>query len=285
MQKTWVWSTTGFTLVGKSHEEIQQLCRGAGLAGIEASVELFPTTSEAELEAIGASYREAGLKFDSFHLPFEADDDIASFYESTRRQAVDKARYWMERAALLGARVGIQHPTTNRLNADVEGLDNYFRQLDKSLQVLLPAAEQLGFVIALENLPPGEAGGRLSARPEHFARFTAEFAHPNLGFCLDTGHALIAAGPEKAALFLEIMAPHLQAFHLSDTAGDRDSHLAPGRGLVEWDGVFRQAAASAYSHSMCIETPPFAHGPDYSLEAWQQMVQETGRLAENALAN
>ena len=70
MQKTWGWSTTGFTLVGKSHEEIQRICLGAGLDGIEASVELFPTTSEAELETIGAGYREAGLQCDSFHLPW-----------------------------------------------------------------------------------------------------------------------------------------------------------------------------------------------------------------------
>ena len=284
MQKTWVWSTTGFTLLRQSHEEIQQICRAAGLAGIEASMELFLTDSEAELETIGAGYREAGLQLDSFHLPFSAEDDIASFYESLRQQAVDKARYWMERAVLLGARVGIQHPTTNRLNVDVEGLDNYLRQLDKSLKVLLPAAEQLGFTITLENLPPGEAGGRLSARPEHFARFAAEFAHPNLGFCLDTGHALIAAGPEKVGAFLEVMAPHLKAFHLSDTAGDRDSHLAPGRGLVQWARVFQRAAEMGYSHSMCIETPPFAHGPDYSLEAWRQMVEETEGLVDKALA-
>lgn len=284
MQKTWVWSTVGSILTRKSHQEIHQTCHQAGLAGIEASMELFPTESEAELEAIGAGYRQAGLQIDSFHLPFAAKDDIASFYETVRQQAVDKARYWMERAVLLGARVGIQHPTTNRLNVDVEGLDNYLRQLAKSLKVLLPAAEQLDFTIALENLPPGKAGGRLSARPEHFARFAAEFAHPNLGFCLDTGHALIAAGPERAGAFLDAMAPHLKAFHLSDTAGDRDSHLAPGRGLVAWDPVFQRAAEMGYNHSMCIETPPFAHGPDYSLEAWQQMVEDAESLVERALA-
>ena len=158
MQKTWVWSTVGSLFTGKTHEEIQEICLFAGLAGIEAHMELFREETEAELEAVGAQYRKAGLQIDSFHLPFTAEDDIASFYETARQEAVEKVRQWMERAALLGARVGIQHPTTNRLNVDVEGLDPYLRQLDKSLKVLLPAAEQLGFHIALENLPPGERG-------------------------------------------------------------------------------------------------------------------------------
>ena len=53
----------------------------------------------------------------------------------------------MERAALVGASIGIQHPTTTRYSVDVEGLDAYMRQLGRSFDTLLPAAENLGFVI------------------------------------------------------------------------------------------------------------------------------------------
>jgi hypothetical protein len=40
-----------------------------------------------------------------------------------------------------------------------------------------------------------------------------------------------------------------------------------------------------YAGSMCIETPPFAHasGGDYPAEAWRQMVEDTARLAADAL--
>ena len=72
-------------------------------------------------------------------------------------------------------------------------------------------------------------------------------------------------------------------YHLADNAGDRDSHLAPGHGLVDWSTAFRRAAEIGYAHSMCIETPPFAHGPNYSMEAWKGMVQETDALVERAL--
>ncbi len=138
MQKTWTWSTTGHGLTEKSHDEIIELCGVAGLAGIEGAVPLFEGLRESELEAVGAKYRDAGIKIETFHLPLAVENDIASFYETLRRRAVETSRIWMERSALLGSTIGIQHPGTNRLNVDIEGVDNTMRQLDKSLQELLP---------------------------------------------------------------------------------------------------------------------------------------------------
>jgi sugar phosphate isomerase/epimerase len=81
------------------------------------------------------------------------------------------------------------------------------------------------------------------------------------------------------------MGPRLAGFHLADNAGDRDSHLAPGRGLVDWGRVFRGAAGLGFAGSMCIETPPFAQGPEYRPEAWRELVAQTDRLARQALGN
>ena len=281
MQKTWTWTTTGFGLAEKSHGEIMETCRFAGLAGIEGAPPLFEGKTEAELQALGGNYRAAGLCIETFHLPFSTDDDIASFYETTRRRAVDKMRLWMGRASLIGATVGIQHPTTNRSDANVDGLETHFRQIGKSLDALLREAEALDFTIALENMLPS-GGGRFTSSPEHFERIIRDFAHPNLGFCLDTGHALVA-GRGDAHRFFEVMGPHMVAFHLADNAGDRDSHLAPGHGRVDWRRFFRYAARIGYRRTMCIETPPFDFGPDYTDGAWKKMVVDTDALAETAL--
>ena len=80
------------------------------------------------------------------------------------------------------------------------------------------------------------------------------------------------------------MGSRLAAFHLADNAGDRDSHLAPGHGRVEWGPVFRKAAELGYEFTMCIETAPFAFGPEYSRDAWKQMVTDTDALVEQALS-
>jgi sugar phosphate isomerase/epimerase len=281
VEKTWTWSMTGYQFEEKSHQEIQDICVSSGLSGIECVPPLLEGYSIDEIEKIGSTYEEAGLIIETFHLPFSAEDDISSFYETTRRKAVDKACLWMERASAVGASVGIQHPTTNRFSVDDEGLDKYFDKIGRSLDVLLPAAEKLGFSIALENMLPA-GGARFTSRPTHFEQILNDFDHPSLGFCLDTGHALVAGG-ENAVRFQEVMGSHLRAYHLADNAGDRDSHLAPGHGLVDWQTTFRIAAKQEYRGAMCIETPPFAQGPDYSLEAWKALVTDTDALVEKAI--
>ena len=281
MHKTWKWSVTGVVLT-YTHEEIITLCQHAGLAGIEGGTERFPLQDHQTLERIAADYGEAGLLIDSFHLPLGQENDIASFYETDRRAAVDGQRHWMECAAILGSRVVIQHPTTNGCDVDLEGVDTYITQLDKSLKSLLETAEELDLTIALENLPPREKQPRFSSRPEHFERMAKEFDHPRIGFCLDTGHALMSGGHEVATAIFDAQSHRMAAFHLADNAGDRDSHLAPGHGRVDYAAVFRKAAEISFDHPMCIETPPFAQGP-FSLDAWKEMVCDTQALAEAAV--
>jgi len=284
MKKTWTWSVFISPFIGQPVETILETCQYAGLSAVDGTYRFFQNHSDAEMDAFAGIFRNGGMGIDTFHLPFTAADDVTSFYETVRRSAVDRIQAWMEKASRLGASVGILHPTTVGYGVDVEGLDTYLRQLGKSLDALLPAAENLNFTIAIENLLPGQ-GGRFASRPEHFTRIIENFAHPNLGFCLDTGHALVSAGPERAGDFLEVMASHLVAFHLADNAGDRDAHLAPGHGLVDWDPVFRKAAKIQFSRPMCIETPPFAPGPDYAPDAWKQMIIDTNAMAESGLQN
>ncbi len=285
MKKSWTWSTTGYTFATAGREGLKraaEACAAAGLAGIEGAPPLFANCSDAEIEGAGREFRSGGLAIETFHIPFAREDDIAAFYETERRAAVANVSRWMERAALAGATVCIQHPTCNRYSVDDEGPDRYLSQVAKSLETLLPLAERLGLTVALENMLPA-AGGRFCSRPEHFARLGALFPVRALGWCLDTGHALVAGGIEGAGLFFEAMRDRLAAFHLADNAGDRDSHLAPGRGRVDWGAFFRAAAGLGFRRSMCIETPPFAPGPDYRLEDFRSMVQEIEALCSRAL--
>lgn len=283
MRKSWRWLAHGFSLKSKngSFEEIRKVCLYAGFAGIEGGSPLFEGRSDAELETIGRNFREDGLCIESFHLPFSLEDDISCFYETKRREAVSTMRVWMEKAKCLGSSICIQHPCTDPSDAQVEGNEPYHRQLARSLETLLPMAEELGVKIAIENMLPPKFG----SQAEHFQWLLGEFDSPHLGFCFDTGHALIAGGPEHAADYLEAMAPKLIAFHLADNPGDRDLHLAPGRGLVDWNDVFRKMAEIGFQGSANIEAGPFAPGPDYSREAWRQMVLDTEVLVAEALGS
>lgn len=281
MKKSWTWSVYISPFIGQLPETILDTCQHAGLSSIDGTYRFFQNHSDYEMDALADLFRSGGISIQTFHLPFTSADDVTSFYETIRLRAVERIQVWMEKASRLGASVGILHPTTMGYSVDVEGLDAYLKQLGRSLDALLPAAEKLGFTLAIENLPPAQ--GRFGSKPEHFRTIIENFAHPCLGFCLDTGHALVAAAHEEAGDYLEVMAEHLVAYHLTDNAGDRDSHLAPGHGLVDWDPVFRKAAETQFSRPMTIETAPFATGPNYAPDAWKQMIIDTNNMAEDAL--
>lgn len=188
---------------------------------------------------------------------------------------------WIEVAGWLGAKVVIQHPTTNRFPAEPNGLDRYFEQLYKSLDEMLPAAREAGIIIGIENMVPGETGGRFFSEAEHVRRFAEEKDDPNIGFVYDTGHALLSAGRDALDI-LEAMGERVVAWHLADNPGDRDAHLAPGRGEVDWPGVFGFAARIGFDRPMTMETPPWGPGPNYSIETWQASVRMLDELAAKA---
>jgi sugar phosphate isomerase/epimerase len=276
------WLVSGYFVGDSSIGEIREMCKAAGFAGIEGAPHLFDGKTDSELEAIRDEFRAAGLPIASFHLPFAQRDDIASFYETDRRSAVDNMKRCISLAAALGAKVCIQHPTTNRNSVETEGLDPYMRQISKSLETLLPEAERLGITVAIENMVP-RTPGRFCSQPKHLQMILEEFAGSNLGTCLDIGHANMTGGSEVLDGFFDAMEPSLVAFHLQDNAGDRDSHLAPGHGTTDWNTVFRRISKMSFHRPVCIETPPFGPGPSYSLESWVRLREEMDGLVNDAL--
>lgn len=253
---------------------------GTGITHWEGADLLFDDVdgNPAAAETLGERLREAGIRVPSYHLPLAVDDDLADFDVEARAATVGRMLASMERAAAVGAGVAILHPSTNRGDAHTIGVESMLDNLARSLDALLPSAERLGLSLALENMLPGKAGRRLGSEPGHLARMAERFTHPRVGFCLDTGHALVA-GHERAAEFGDAMGDRIIAFHLADNAGDRDSHLAPGLGNVDWAEVFPRVDAFARSGGVpCIETPPFAFGPNYSYAAYRDLLQQTHSL-------
>ncbi|MBR4684068.1 MAG: sugar phosphate isomerase/epimerase [Spirochaetia bacterium] len=283
-------SYDGFVAGNKSVSETIDICRKAGFYGIEGWADHgFFTGSLKDFTKLGEAFKAAGLVINTFHLPYEQPvlDDIATLYELDRTRVVERMKYWIERAAACGAKIGILHPTTRAAinglscyDADKEGLDKLCGQANKSLQAMLKFGEQFGFKIAIENMPP-RSGGRLGSRNEHMIKLYEENKHPNLGFCLDTGHALLSYGKDAMKAYYA-MEEHLIAFHLADNAGDRDSHLLPGHGHFPWNDFFKALNKRGFSDTVCVETPPFDIGPDFSTDAWCNMFKELNELVDKS---
>lgn len=267
-------SVCGYVIAGQRHADTFEKLRNAGFSGIEGNDLFVPDSDRPAAERLSRAARAAGVPFTSYHLPFTKRHDVSAFYETDRLEAVRLIEEAMTRASWLGSDIVILHPTTNSSDVHVEGTDRYMSRLCRSLEPLAKAAERLGLRIAVENMMNSERTCFFS-QPEHIASFRKAFNHEHVSFCLDTGHALISVGAERQHEIMEAMGGKLIGFHLQDTPGDRDIHIAPGHGNVDFHGVFKRIKEAGIDEVMCIECPPFAPERPYTPDAWDTLVRET----------
>lgn len=110
-------------------------------------------------------------------------------------------------------------------------------QVRRALDALAPVAQSLNMVLALEN--GMEKYGYLVTDSELLA-LVADYDHPAVGICYDSGHAHITA---DAAATLHLLSPYVVTVHLHDNDGVDDLHLIPGQGTIDWPSVVKELAA------------------------------------------
>lgn len=97
---------------------------------------------------------------------------------------------------------------------------------------------------------------------------------PFAKFCLDVGHLLAFAGSTWPQ-WLPAMLPWLGQLHLHDNSGGRDLHLAPGRGIFDFAGLFAFLKNSGVHPILTFE-------PHSEEDLWQTFayLEETNLLAD-----
>lgn len=282
----WKWAACIDISLYQTVDELIELCHYAKIQALEANWRFTEGKTEKEIFELGEKFRKQGIEIYSFHLPFTQDDDISNFYETKRKQAIQRLIPVIEQSAVLGAKAVVLHPTTNHLDVKTEGFERYLSQMSKSIKEILPVAEKTNIIVCIENMLPGAERGGFGSKIEHFAVFEKEFVCKNLGFCFDTGHAFISYGNNGPVLFFEAIKKSIKLFHIQDNPGDRDLHIPPGRGLINWQDFFRKMAELRISFPATIEAVPFApaQANKYTEEAWKKMFEDVNLVVEKALA-
>lgn len=141
--------------------------------------------------------------------------------------------------------------------------------------------------------PARAGGGRLflenvwEEEPEDVLDFARAIGEET-GVCLDLGHWHAfagGAGKRNLARWLERLKGRLRHFHLHDNRGDRDAHLGPGAGSIDWQEFFGLLAREDIQAGCTVEphTPQdlervfsfFAARPD-----WGALLGMPGRTGE-----
>lgn len=163
--------------------------------------------------------------------------------------------------AAIGGEVLVHHSGLLRdPSADARALANGLAAERDALRALGDEAGRHGIRIAVENLDPVGpyiARRAYGLRLDRLAEQVQAVAHPQVGICLDVGHAFLAASYLEFDYLAAIrgVAPLVSHIHLSDNlgqvelepnadfdeslaTGDGDLHLLPGWGAIPLAEVF-----------------------------------------------
>lgn len=109
------------------------------------------------------------------------------------------------------------------------------------IEQLIKLAELLKVQLAFENV----------RKPEHIRYVLDSFLSPYVGLCYDSGHEHFWS-PDID--WLHEYGTRVFAIHLHDNNGDKDSHLLPFDGTIDWVKKSKQIANSAYTGTITIES-------------------------------
>lgn len=195
-----------------------------------------------------AQLAKAELDFVDAHAPFRDFGDLFIPVESDRRQMIARQKLNLLLVAEFGVTTCTFHVGSKYYKDHT--VDEHREALYRSLDELLPVAEKYGVTICLENLV------RPLSTADDLISYMKRYDSPNLGVCLDVGHAnLKEKGSYEPAseviptwrdIGLEVrweeniaerLQPYIVNCHVHDNRGLADDHDLPGTGSVDWKRI------------------------------------------------
>ena len=218
--------------------EFLTLIHGTGFQAIElfASRGHFDYTVTQDVRGLAHILADNRLQLASLHAPTSRDFgpnreggtplSITEVERVRRIEAMDELKRAIDIAEDLPFSRMILHMGGPRDAADPRKRDAAF----SSLEHLVLHAKHVGVTICVENTT-SEMGD-----PAYLRTFVEETRLTGLRFNFDIGHAHLADGPEdeRVATSFEAMREHIVSAHIHDNLGDKDSHLPPHDGSIDW---------------------------------------------------
>ncbi len=213
------------------------LLDGLASAGAEA-IEIFGARGHFDyanrkqhISEIATWFRNSRVPLNSVHSPMYSGYEwgkeglppinIADPEKRRRIEAMDEIKRAIEIAEQIPFRFLIQH-------IGVGGEEFSEKKLDAamtSVEHLKAFAKPLGVTVLLENIP-----NELST-PEKLLQFLHLTHFTDVGICFDFGHAHVMSSVKQA---FELLRAHIRSTHVHDNNRDRDAHLWPGEGSIQW---------------------------------------------------
>lgn len=234
------------------HPGLLDECARGGAQAIEifAARGHFDYADKAHIREVGNWFRSSGVQFHSMHSPLYMSNDFSHGVEPPlnivdpdkrrRIDAMDEIKRALEVAEFAPFRFLIQHVGVS--NEMYES--RKFEAALSSIEHLRAFARPLGVNLIVENIP-----NELST-PEKLVELIKTLHYDDLGVCFDTGHAHLMSSVHQAFRVLE---ERICSTHVHDNKRDRDAHLWPGEGNIDWNQTMQSLRSAPQAPSLVLE--------------------------------
>lgn len=210
---------------------------------------------EEDVRRAGDRMRALGLHPFSFHAPLADGIDITSLHDVAREAAINELLAACNAAALMGVEHVVLHPGPEREGRPPAGeFLQHMHNAAESLNRVAARCRELGLCLLLENMLPHLLFGHTS----DMLYLLGEIRECSVGTCLDTGHANLAG---ELPTVIHKLSGHLKMLHINDNHGDRDAHLPPGEGVIDWPWVIAELKRCHFSGTLILELSSPEHEP------------------------
>jgi sugar phosphate isomerase/epimerase len=220
------------------------------------AVEIFATrshfdyTAKQDVQAMAGALSQHRLALTSLHAPTSRDLSatreggtplsITEVERVRRIEAMDELKRVIDVAEDMPYSRLILHMGGPRETADPRKRDAAF----SSLEHLVLHAHHRGVTIAVENTT-SEMGD-----PAYLRTFVDETRLTGLRFNFDIGHAHLADGPEDERIEKAFtpLRELLVSAHIHDNHGEKDEHLPPYDGSIDWESAVKILKSAPETH-------------------------------------
>jgi len=222
---------------------------GAQAVEIFAARGHFNYHDKEHIKELGSWFKSEKIEFHSMHSPIYMGNDFHSGGQTVniidpdkrmRIEAMDEIKRAIEVAEYAPFRFLIQHIGKSDEYDDPRKFENAL----SGIEHLRAFARPLGVSLLLENIP-----NDLST-PEKLKELINLLRYEDLGVCFDVGHAHLMSSVHQAFSILE---DRIRSTHIHDNKRDKDSHLAPGQGTIDWDQTMQALRAARHAPAMLLE--------------------------------
>jgi len=222
------------------------------------TVEIIATRSHVDYHDVSALDEVADwltrerLRLHSIHAPvterFESGRWVAPLSNASpdanvRERALGEAKAALELARRVPVEVLVVHLGLQETLL-ASAADNARDAARRSVEAIASYARPLGVRVALEVIP------NALSTADALVALVEDLDLPNVGVCLDFGHAHIMGDVVDA---IETLSGLLIATHVHDNHGTRDEHLPPFDGTIDWPGALMALQKVGYDGPMMLE--------------------------------